>query len=331
MADLPVTAVVVVYRFDADTTERCIASLAASTGIDLHAVVVYNGPPHHRDALQAMCAAHAATLVLSPHNDGFAAAANLALAAVPAHHHVFLLNDDAWIEPATIAACADALAAAGERCISVAPMVVHATQPDRVDSMGVVLRADGMAFNAFQGRPRDQIAPQAVEVLGPCFAAGLFRAGAFTPAKVGPMSERYFLYFEDVEWNVRARHQGFHSIAVPHAIAAHHHALSTREMGEPRRNGMVQRNALVMALATLSPAGATKVWLHQAVVHAKALIRDPHRLIRARALLGALRLAPWALRSRRANRGAHPVPDTDLFRFSVGHHPAIDPGDYSLT
>lgn len=331
MADTAVTAVVVVYRFDPDTTARCIASLAHSTGVDLHPVVVHNGQPTDGPALQTLCDANGATLLRAPKNDGFAAAVNLALRSVPADHHVFLLNDDAWVEPETIAACAEALDAAGASCISVAPMVVHAGQPDRVDSMGLVWRADGMAYNAYQGRRRDQIAPEAVEVLGPCFAAGLFRAGAFTSTMVGPLSERYFLYFEDVEWNVRARHHGHHSSAVPHAIASHHHALSTREMGEPRRNGMVQRNALVMALATLSPAGATRVWLHQAVVHAKALVRDPHRAIRARALLGALRLAPWALRSRRRNRGAHPVADAELFRFSAGHQPAIDPNDYSLT
>jgi len=330
MADPRVAAVVVVHRFDAVTTERCIASLAESTGANIHMTVVYNGPAADLPALDSLCirfGAHLRTVA----NDGFAAAVNVALASVPPDHHVFLLNDDAWVEPATIAACADVLAAAGERCISVAPMVVHAAQPNRVDSMGVVLRPNGEGFNAFQGRLRDDIAPQAVEVLGPCFSAALFRAQAFSPEVVGPLAERYFLYYEDVEWNVRARHHGFHSLAAPHAIAAHHHALSTRAMGEPARNGIVQRNLLVMTLATLSWPGVVTVWLRQSVVHAKALVRGPHRRIRLQALLGALRLVPWAIRARRRNRGTNPVPDATLFAFSAGHEPAIDPEAYSLT
>ncbi len=332
MAERPtVTAVVVVFRYDDESTEQCIASLASSLGATVEVCVVHNGDVGDWPAVDELCRRYGATALRSPLNHGYGAALNLALVKVPADQAVFLLNDDAWVMPDTISACLDVLAEAGERCISVAPMVVHADAPERVDSLGVVLRPSGDAFNAYQGRQRSDIAALAVDVLGPCFAAALFRPGAFAADKVGLLSERYFLYCEDVEWNVRARHHGFHSVAAPHAIAFHHHALSTRELGEPTRIGLVQRNLLVMTLATLSPWGVFKVWTRQAVIHTKALIRDPHRRPRLRALAGAVALVPWAVAVRRRNRGQHPVADHDLFRFSDGHAPAIDPATYTLS
>ena len=332
----PVTAIVVVHRIDPAATEEALASLAASVGVELAVVAVYNGDASGWPVLQALCAQHRAVAVRAATNEGFGAAVNTGLAAATTGSAVFLLNDDACVEPGTIAECRRVLAAEGPGCISVAPMVVHHEQPDRIDSMGVVLRPNGDAFNAYQGRRRDEFATAAadgatIDILGPSFSAALFRAGAFDETMVGPMATRYFMYYEDVEWNVRARHRGYRSVAAPAAIATHRHALSARTLGEANRFRMVQRNRLLMAVATLSWPGVVRVKVRWLVEHALGVARGPHRTARLKALLGVVRLAPWALGRRRTCRGRTPVTDAALFAYAVGHHPAISTTDYTLT
>lgn len=334
---VPVTAIVVVHRIDPAATAEALASLAASVGVDLSVVAVYNGDATGWPELQSLCAAHGATAVRAAANDGFGAAVNTGLAQVAPGDHVFLLNDDASVAPSTIAECARVLAAEGPGCISVAPMVVHHDQPDRIDSMGVVLRPNGDAFNAYQGRRREEFvaadgpAAAPIDILGPSFSAALFAAGAFDEAMVGPMATRYFMYFEDVEWNVRARHRGYRSVAAPSAVAIHRHALSARTLGEANRFRMVQRNRLVMAVATLSWPGVARVKVRWLVEHVLGVARGPYRSARLGALVGVVRLAPWALGRRRSYRGRTPVADATLFAYAEGHQPAISTTDYTLT
>jgi GT2 family glycosyltransferase len=325
-----VTAIVVVHRLDPSATRAALASLAASTGIELTITVVHNGDESDWPLLKDWCDDVAATAIHSPENRGFGAAVNLALREVPAHHSVFLMNDDAWVEPTTISDCALALAAAATRCISVAPAVVHADTPDRVDSMGVVIRPSGEGFNAFQGRNRTDLPAEPQQVLGPCFSAALFRAGAFTDSMVGPIAEHFFLYYEDVEWNIRARHLGYISVSAPNATAHHHHALSAREIGEDARYELVQRNLLLMATSMFSWPTVLRIWFGRCVVMAKGLVTGPHRAARLRSFGRALLLAPVALR-RRTLRGETPINDAALFAFSAGHAPSIDTTDFRLT
>lgn len=330
-AATPVTAIVVVHRYDRDTTSRAVHSLATSEGVGLQVVLVYNGDVSDWRAVQELSAGRGATAIRSPQNDGFAAAVNLALEATTADRAIFLLNDDAEVEPQTIRRCIDVLAAHGARCVSVAPLVLHHDQPDRVDSLGVVVRPNGDGFNAFQGRWRQDVPQQPIDILGPCFSAALFRPGAFTDTQVGALSSRYFLYYEDVEWNIRARHRGFVSVTAPEATAMHRHALTTRTLGEAARFQLVQRNRLVMAVATLSWRGVSAVALAWLTEHLKGTVTGPYRVARVRAALDAIRLAPWAIRSRRHHRGDRPAADAALFAYSVGHRPAIDTDGYRLT
>ena len=326
-----VTAVVVVHRFERDGAAAAVASLAASTDVDLEIVVAYNGDTAEWQAVQDLCVMHRATAVGPLPNDGFAAAVNAALAVVPTDHAVFLLNDDAVVQADTIHRCLDHLDEQGPACVSVAPLVLHAADLSRVDSFGVVLRANGEGFNGCEGRPRDTIGDAPRDVLGPCFSAALFRPGAFTDAVVGPLTTDYFLYYEDVEWNIRARRRGFTSSALPGAVAVHRHAATTRLVGEARRYEMVQRNLLLMPLAVLTWRSVLRIWAGRLVVHAKGLLTGPYRRERVGSFAGALRRAPAVLRQRKRSRGTHRIADRDLFRYADGHSPAVDTATYTLS
>ena len=324
-----VSAIVVVHRFDAVATRRAIESLLASEGIDIEVVVALNGGDEVLGELQPLARELRFTLVNCGKNRGFASAVNRGLLAATPGGHVFLLNDDAWVEPHAIARCVTALEHASAHCISVAPLVVHADHPDRVDSLAVVLRPNAEAFNAHAGKLAASLPSASAEVLGPCFAAALFRPGAFTADSVGPLDERYFLYYEDVDWAVRARHRGFTSVSAPNALVHHQHALSTRRLGESRRYGIVQRNLLVFATINLSWRAVWQVWVGRWVAHAKGVLKGPYRAARVRALGAAVVRLPMAIASRRRARGPNPAPDSVLFQFSQGMEPGIDASTYS--
>ena len=326
----PVTAVVVVHRFERDGAAAAVASLAASTDVDLDIVVVYNGDAAEWSAVQDLCVMHRAATVGPLPNEGFAAAINAALAVVPVDHAVFLLNDDAAVRPDTIHRCLDHLDEQGPSCVSVAPLVLHAADVTRVDSFGVVVRRNGEGFNGFEGHPRNAIGDVPRDVLGPCFSAALFRPGAFTDNIVGPLTTDYFLYYEDVDWNIRARRRGFTCSALPDAVAVHRHAATTRLVGEARRYEMVQRNLLLLPLAVLSWRSVVRIWAGRLVVHAKGLITGPYRRERVASFAGALRRAPAMLRRRKHSRGTHRIADRELFRYADGHSPAVDTATYTL-
>ena len=62
--------------------------------------------------------------------------------------------------------------------------------------------------------------------------------------KIGPLDEKYFLYFEDADFSVRARRAGF-NIDIADNLTAHHHtSSSTKKLGSPLLLRYHYRNAL---------------------------------------------------------------------------------------
>lgn len=318
-----VTAIIVVHRWS-DSASTAVDSVLSDSRSDV--IVVDNGCDRP-DRVIAL-ANDRVRIVRTERNRGFAAAVNFALADVDPTHHVLLLNDDACLEDQCLRTLVDTLNAAPGDVVSVGPLVVLADQPHRVDSLGVVLRGDGAAFNAHIGSSTESIGSEVVEVLSPCFSVALIRAGAFDHGSVGLLDERFFLYYEDLEWAVRARHRGLRHLANPQARARHVHAATTRTLGEANRFRIVQRNLLIFATMHLSWRGASRVWARQLVTQAKGLITGPYRVERIRAIGAALGRLPSALRARRRARGRTPVGDEALISFSEGHQSRFDTGTY---
>lgn len=69
--------------------------------------------------------------------------------------------------------------------------------------------------------------------------------------KIGMMPEEYFLYYEDVEWSLKARRAGFRCVVVPGAVISHKGSASSRA-GSHRYIRYHVRNGLLLALRTQS-------------------------------------------------------------------------------
>ena len=66
--------------------------------------------------------------------------------------------------------------------------------------------------------------------------------------KIGFLDEKYFLYFEDADFSVRARKAGF-EISIAENLNVHHHvSSSTKKLGSPLLMRYHYRNALYFNL-----------------------------------------------------------------------------------
>ena len=325
-----ITAVVVVHGSDAATVEACVRSLLGSDGVDIRVVLVDNASPD-RGVACAQWRGHLRVQVITvPRNDGFAAGVNIGLAARRAGDAIALVNDDATVMPNTLALCAAALTR-DAAIVAVAPRVMLANQPDLIDSIGVVIRPNAEAFNAFIGQRWTGQVADGADVLGPCFSAALFRADAFDAGVVGPLDQRYRLYYEDIDWVLRAQRAGLRSVAAVDAVVFHQHAASTRLLGEASRYELVQRNLLLCAAKNFTLSAAARVWGSRLIIQAKGIITGPFRWQRVRAIGRALIALPSTLLARRHLPHERAVTESTLFSYAVGLSPNFDTDTYRAT
>jgi GT2 family glycosyltransferase len=209
-----VTVVTVAYQSGA-FLQRCLDALAAQDFEDFEAVVVDNAStdgsiealrlPDDRFRVEPMGA-----------NLGFAAANNVAARASTAEWLV-MLNPDTEAAPTWLSS----LLAAAERwpgAASFGSTQVELKDPSRLDGVGDVWHAAGVAWRARLGRPVADT-PEEGEVFGPCAAAALYRREVFVG--LGGFDERYFCYCEDIDWAYRARLAGWTSVQVKDAVVFH--------------------------------------------------------------------------------------------------------------
>lgn len=94
-------------------------------------------------------------------------------------------------------------------------------------------------------------------------------------ARVGALDERYFLYFEDAEYSLRARRAGIPVVFVPSPVVSHAVQGTTSALGAPKLLRYHMRNALLMN-ATHGPwwvRAALPWWA--AVILMKQLLKYP--------------------------------------------------------
>ncbi len=162
----------------------------------------------------------------------------------------------------------------------------------------------------------------------PASAPRSFRSDAFDDDVVGLLDERYFLYYEDIDWNIRAFHRGLVTVAATDAVVWHQHATSTRRLGEGRRYSIVQRNLLLCVTKNFPVGAVLRIWLQRAVVHGKGLVTGPYRGARVRAMSSASIRVPGALRARRSARRGPRLDDPAMFHFAEGQVPYFDAATY---
>ncbi len=236
------TAIVASHR-PGDHLACCLASLASE---QLDVVVVDDGSA----AGVASAVARGfprVRIVRSAQNRGFAASANAGLAEIlhsapeserPAW--VLLLNDDATLEPGFCAVVSPHLLTP-EPWSMLAALRLRDDDPERIDSAGLVLTAEGDGTDWLADEPCARAPRMPVEILGPSAGAALYRLELL--AGLGGFEASFTAYFEDLDLALRARARGARALLLPDARVRHRGGTTTRTRAY-RRLVWLERNRL---------------------------------------------------------------------------------------
>jgi GT2 family glycosyltransferase len=202
-------------------TVRCLASLRASDHPNQHVVVVDNGStdgsPEH---LAPLVEAPWGELVRADRNLGFTGGANLGLrlALERGADYAFLLNNDATVAPDCIATLVKEAERRPEVGL-VGPKIVWAEEPGRIWSAGMSVAWHHATIEAHRNVPDDGRFDGCRIAQGLSGCALLVKRAVLE--RTGLLDERYFVYYEDLDWCLRARQAGFRCLYVGAARALH--------------------------------------------------------------------------------------------------------------
>ena len=235
-----VSVVLVNYR-GADDTITC---LKAFDTIDwprkrLELIVVDNDSGD--DSVQRIRAAlPSVTVIDAGSNTGFAGGCNLGIASATGEY-VGLINNDArphaqWISEAVATFEADPSVG------SVASKVLD-WDGNLIDYVDGSLTWFGMGYKREVERPDSPTFDVPKDVLFGTGAAMFVRAALYR--EVGGFDERFFMFYEDVDFGWRLNLLGQRVRYVPTSIAYHRHHVTMKKFGSFRESYLLERNALL--------------------------------------------------------------------------------------
>jgi GT2 family glycosyltransferase len=243
-----VGAVVLNWNQERDTAE-CLASLRAVAAPAVRVVLVDNGsPPDSVDRLER--GFPEAAVVRLPDNRGFAAGNNVGIvrALELGVSHVLLLNNDTIVDPKFLPPLIDAL---DDGDIGVTgPKIFYHPDVERIwFAGGMVDWGDGRQYHLGADELDDGRWDTARDVDYVTACCLLARAETFHA--VGTLDERYFIYFEETDWNFRVRRRGLRRRYVPTGHI-YHKVSRAMKTGSPASDYYYARNRLLF-LQTHAP------------------------------------------------------------------------------
>lgn len=191
------------------TTRAAASVLEQAADVDLAVVVLDSGSG--ADAVRELRSSldRRAEVRAIAVNRGYGAAANEAIKLARARgiDLVWVLNNDLLVEIGALASLVSALQA-DKTLAAVVPVTVSDGSPAVVLGAGVDLSMSwARARHRHEGRDPSAI-PKGVERVDAIEAAAALVRVAAT-ASIGAFDERFFMYWEDTEWSVRARRAGW--------------------------------------------------------------------------------------------------------------------------
>ncbi len=223
MSDLRTLAIVLNWQ-QAQMTLSCVQSLQSMPESDLDILVIDNGS---RDDSINVLKRHqnGFELQVLPHNVGFAAGNNHGLrqAISREYDYALLINNDAFAAPDMLS---HLLAEVQADIGLLSPKILYDSEPDRIWFAGGRRHPATLdMLNISQGKldHAQRIISHDVDyLLGACLLVNLQAARV-----VGLLDERYFFYFEDLDWSLRFTEAGYRLRLVADAHVFHRVSTST--------------------------------------------------------------------------------------------------------
>jgi hypothetical protein len=300
-----VVAVVLNWNGLEDTT-ACLTSLAEVDYPSLEVVVVDNGST---DGSPAILRRRFPEVILleTRENLGYAGGNNVGIryALERGAEYVLLLNNDTEVAPDFLRRMVE-VAEADPQVGGVGPMIYYYDRPDVIWSAGGAIdwRRGRTRMVGLNEPEQGQFGAEPREVDFVTGCAMLIRREVLE--RVGLLDERFFLYYEEVEWCVRVRRAGYRILHVPRA-RIWHKISPCSQADSPLVHYYMTRNRLLFL--RLVGAGAT-AWFHTLAEDLRILLawhlrpRWRYKRVQRRAMVRAL-LDAWRGRwGMRAGLGA---------------------------
>lgn len=201
-----------------DTLES-LASIFASTYKKPHVIVLDNQSTD--GSVEAVRAGYSQVQLLSlERNLGYAGNNNVGIEAAlqQGADWILVLNEDTILDPDCLKRLVEA-GEADERTGIVGPMVYHHNEPDVIQSAGVRLDPEWRSIHIGQNEPEHGQYTDLREVDAISGCAIMVRRQVIE--QVGSLDERFFYYWEETDWCVRARKAGWRIVHVPKAKLWH--------------------------------------------------------------------------------------------------------------
>lgn len=126
-----------------------------------------------------------------------------------------------------------------------APKMYLASEYKVLDSIGTGINERAEAFNIGIGEIDLGQYDQMEQVMGVCFGACFIRRTAFED--VGMLDESYRMYFEDVDWCLRANLFGLKFLSLPKSVIYHYHSATLRDVKYNWKYELIELNLLKTA------------------------------------------------------------------------------------
>lgn len=296
-------AVVVLTWNNADYTLNCLQSLSEQT--TRHTVYVVDNASTDGTPAAVMARFPAAHVIVNAENMGFAGGNNVGLSAAFADgaDAALVLNNDTTLDPGALASLV-AAAEAHPRAGIISPAILFARSPHRVWFAGAATNQwTGRITHQDYNAPYDAIARDIREIERATGCAMLITRGCYE--QIGGFDASLFMYFEDIEYSLRARDAGFSILLAPAAVVYHHVSASSRGTKPPDaiyygvRNGIVTMDRLRPLPMPFTVARRLLIVLAMLLY----IARSPRAMARIRDIFDGYR---DARRRQRGPRGAAP-------------------------
>ena len=234
-----VSVILVNFRGASDTIEAVRSLVEVDWPTEKLEIIVVDNASGDDSVEKISSAVPAVHLVESQENLGFAGGCNLGVRESTGEFVAFLNNDakphSGWIlEAAKIFETSPRVGAVASKVLD--------WDGNRVDYIGAGLTWFGMGYKPYTGELLHQDMPERDSVLFGTGSAMFVRRSVYD--ELGGFDERYFMFFEDVDFGWRLNLRGWRYAYAPLSIAYHKHHASMASLGQFKETYLLERNAL---------------------------------------------------------------------------------------
>lgn len=287
----PKVSVIILHFENVGLLSECLKSFQDIVYPNYEIIIVKNGDKSNL-TLSAMqeIADRVATIIDLPENVGYARANNYGIqqAISTGADSILLVNDDTAVSPHFLSI----LVESGQRLPDVGmlgPAIYYFDEPDRIWFAGARFDMQTCAVSSREFgeiHQRKDYGPIESDYITGC----TLMVKREVVEKIDLLNERFFLYWEDVDWGLRAMKAGFKNLVVPEAQIWHKISVSAGGPDSPLKAYHKTRSHLLMAkLHAPWALGRLQGTFFRDIAWLLLKSSDKKRMRRARAYLAAIK------------------------------------------